>query len=486
MEITHYLFAATPIKEITCRMEELGFFSIPHSGMECKKDGGSYIFVENEWKEAGEKYLAKVKDNPACLDKANQDAIQWGKKLFDYGYELLKKDYKNRGNQELADLYNKFEFLHEEAHFRRCPMWVLETGDEVFSQYLIKYLGKEIAAQKLDLNPDVAFAVLSTPLKKNNAAMEREEFLRLAFDLKSDPAINDGLIKERLAKHVEKYCWLPYGITGPAWGEEYFFGAMKELLKKDINKIEEELDNLEKSLAEVKKQQEAIRSRLKLNESHQVLIKLAQDAIDMKSFTKEALFFGYYAAEKLFLEIAERLKIDLRLLRRLMPWEIGEVLKRGQVDRAELEKRYEHSILFVESGKTKVVTGEKAKKLATVMQLYKACQAIGDVNELKGNCARMGYAKGVVRIINKPIEMSKINHGDILVSKMTDPEIMSAMKKAAAIVTDIGGITCHAAIVSRELSIPCVIGTKIATKVLKDGDVVEVDATHGIIRIIRS
>jgi len=72
--------------------------------------------------------------------------------------------------------------------------------------------------------------------------------------------------------------------------------------------------------------------------------------------------------------------------------------------------------------------------------------------------------------------------GDILVSHMTDPEIVVAMKKAGAIITDMGGITCHAAIVSRELGIPCVIGTKIATKVFKDGDEVEVDATKGVVR----
>ena len=77
-----------------------------------------------------------------------------------------------------------------------------------------------------------------------------------------------------------------------------------------------------------------------------------------------------------------------------------------------------------------------------------------------------------------------MNDGDILVSHATDPRYVSIMKKAAAIVADVGGITCHAAIVSRELNIPCVIGTKIATRVLKDGDKVEVDATNGIVKII--
>ncbi|PIY96842.1 MAG: hypothetical protein COY66_02870, partial [Candidatus Kerfeldbacteria bacterium CG_4_10_14_0_8_um_filter_42_10] len=64
---------------------------------------------------------------------------------------------------------------------------------------------------------------------------------------------------------------------------------------------------------------------------------------------------------------------------------------------------------------------------------------------------------------------------------ITNPSLVPAMKKAAAIVTDTGGLTCHAAIVARELNTPCVIGTNIATRVLKDGDLVEVDATRGVV-----
>ncbi len=81
--------------------------------------------------------------------------------------------------------------------------------------------------------------------------------------------------------------------------------------------------------------------------------------------------------------------------------------------------------------------------------------------------------------------MKKMNKGDILVSIATNPDIVPAMKKAAAIITEQGGITSHAAIVSREFNTPCIIGTKIATKVLHDGDLVEVDADKGIVKIIK-
>lgn len=68
---------------------------------------------------------------------------------------------------------------------------------------------------------------------------------------------------------------------------------------------------------------------------------------------------------------------------------------------------------------------------------------------------------------------------------MTSPDYILAMRLASGIITDVGGLMSHAAIVSRELGIPCIVGTKIATKVLKDGDEVEVDADNGVVKIIK-
>lgn len=106
-------------------------------------------------------------------------------------------------------------------------------------------------------------------------------------------------------------------------------------------------------------------------------------------------------------------------------------------------------------------------------------------NELKGQSAFKGYAKGRVRIIKNKHRIHELQDGEILVSPMTTPHFLSAMKRAAAIVTDEGGITCHAAIVAREFQKPCIVGTKTATKVLKDGDFVEVDATRGVVKKIK-
>lgn len=104
---------------------------------------------------------------------------------------------------------------------------------------------------------------------------------------------------------------------------------------------------------------------------------------------------------------------------------------------------------------------------------------ISDTPILSGASASPGVGSGPVKILSSPKEIEKLQKGDVLVASMTSPDYVPAMKKSAAIITDEGGQTSHAAIVSRELGIPCVVGTKTATKTLKDGMIVSVDGASG-------
>ena len=105
------------------------------------------------------------------------------------------------------------------------------------------------------------------------------------------------------------------------------------------------------------------------------------------------------------------------------------------------------------------------------------------LREFKGQVAYKGKVQGVVRVVLSARQIDKVEEGNILVSTMTLPDFLPAIKNAAAIITDEGGIMCHAAITARELEKPCVIGTKIATKLLKDGDIVLVNADTGTVFI---
>jgi len=98
-----------------------------------------------------------------------------------------------------------------------------------------------------------------------------------------------------------------------------------------------------------------------------------------------------------------------------------------------------------------------------------------------GLAASSGQASGVVRVLHSPDEEDKLQPGEVLVAPMTSPDWVPVMKRAAALVTDGGGMTCHAAIVSRELGLPCVVGTRNATVVLRDGEQVTVDGAKGVV-----
>ena len=105
-------------------------------------------------------------------------------------------------------------------------------------------------------------------------------------------------------------------------------------------------------------------------------------------------------------------------------------------------------------------------------------------NELTGQVAYKGTYIGKVSMVLTKEDANNFKEGNVLVASQTTPDFIHAIKKAGAIVADEGGIISHASISAREFKIPCIIGTKIATQVLKDGDMVEVDADRGVVRIL--
>jgi pyruvate,water dikinase len=132
-------------------------------------------------------------------------------------------------------------------------------------------------------------------------------------------------------------------------------------------------------------------------------------------------------------------------------------------------------------GKEEFYSGEKALK--KVVKDLKSPKDI--VENLSGVAASVGKAVGKAKVCMGVSDAKrKMEEGDILITGMTTPDFVPYMKIAAAIVANEGGATSHAAIISRELGIPCIVGTKIATKVIKDDDLVEVDADNNIVRVL--
>lgn len=151
---------------------------------------------------------------------------------------------------------------------------------------------------------------------------------------------------------------------------------------------------------------------------------------------------------------------------------------------AELKERYGHFVIYIDDAKyTETVTLES---FAQTHRLQIAKTTVTSTDQIKGATGCPGVVRGKVRILRKRSEIESLKDGEILVTAMTTPEYVPAMRRAAAVVTDEGGVTCHAAIFSREINKPCVIGTKFATEIFKDGDEVEVDADAGVVRRIQA
>lgn len=165
--------------------------------------------------------------------------------------------------------------------------------------------------------------------------------------------------------------------------------------------------------------------------------------------------------------------------------EITKFFKGEKIDLEEIKRRKNGYVSRLINGETKIMTGAEAEKYRKLVQ-----QDLGQLDEVKGNVANKGKVTGRVRVVSFSAkdyneQVAAFQKGEILVCGMTRPQIVHLCRKAAAIVTDEGGITSHAAVVSREYNVPCVIATRNATKVFKTGDIVEVDADKGIVRKVK-
>ena len=143
----------------------------------------------------------------------------------------------------------------------------------------------------------------------------------------------------------------------------------------------------------------------------------------------------------------------------------GIVIKRGEMN--------------IVSGKKNIETLIKKENISEPFKKY------ANIYEFRGLAASRGKIKGIARVLEDASGISGFKDGEIIVTYMTTIEFTPVFRKAAAVVTDEGGMSCHAAIVSREFKIPCIVGTKIATRVLKTGDEIEVDADKGVVKILK-
>jgi phosphoenolpyruvate synthase/pyruvate phosphate dikinase len=191
----------------------------------------------------------------------------------------------------------------------------------------------------------------------------------------------------------------------------------------------------------------------------------------LRLFGRKSFNRAHELANPLLSEIAGRFEISLKELKFLSPKEIIDLLDGKNIDVASAVKKREKCYFLHIDGKSVLKENE----------MFHAQEALQE--DLKGRGTFPAFYRGDVKVVNTVEDMKKLNYGDVLVTRMTTPDmIASGLERAGAFVTDEGGITCHAAALSREFNIPAVFGTRSATKMLKDGDRVEIDTEKGTVK----
>ena len=220
-------------------------------------------------------------------------------------------------------------------------------------------------------------------------------------------------------------------------------------------------------------------------------MKWRADCLNKCGYVKQAAaeYYAIFSERVLpFLgRVANEVGLTYREMMDVTMAEVEQVLG-GRLNAAALKERalqrlagYNYAFISQKDGHT-LFTEEHAD-IALLKKLIP--QTDENTRELKGAVGNPGKYTGPARVIMNNDDFHKMQVGDVLVTTMTTPDFVILMQKAGAIVTNIGGLLCHAAIISREINKPCVIGTKFATQIFKDGDMLEVDADKGIVKILK-
>jgi phosphoenolpyruvate synthase/pyruvate phosphate dikinase len=335
---------------------------------------------------------------------------------------------------------------------------VSETALEIAK----KYSKSEGEANKLLSTITVASAI-------TGGEKEQDDFLKMCTT--KNP-------KRNAAKHAEKYGWLSIRFfVGNAWTEKDVLARINAANSTDAKK------ELEKRIVHRKEREQQIAQTIKgFSKTDKDLVGLVRDLVFLRTQRTDFFQQSSFYVQPLVKEIAKNFDMTYDELLYLSGAEVLLALE-GKLNAKEVvEKRKIGFIVLFDSDEDKILDGAEANQLVKELPILNRDSA--QAGEIIGKTGYGGKAIGKARIVKSDKDNSKVEQGDILVSMMTTPNFIPAMERAAAFVTDEGGITCHAAIIAREMKKPCVIGTKNATKLIHDGDLIEVDADKGTVKII--
>ena len=442
---------------------ESGFFMKKYLGFgysrflfNFKEDYGNMNYLDEDLKRLGKiivKKLEKDRNYFVKVDRLYCRQVKGSEGLY---RNIEKTDLSRINDKELIGLAKKCcDALKISVGLGHIIEPYALTTDLEIKDELNRYVPEK------DLNG--IFTKLMAPVKKSFVNEQEEHLLKISKERDQKKKLK--LVNE----HIKRFFWIRNGYAG-----------RKVMSKDDVLSDADTIKKKEMDFGRILKEKNDIIRRFRLDKRLVAKIRVTEYLTHWQDKRKINILVAIDYAERVFEVIAERFSLEIRLLRYTAPEEMDIRNLRSKEFAKELESRHNGGIYLWKSRGSIIISGDEYGKFMSKFQ--KVGQE--EVKQLNGMTASAGNAIGRVKICTTLDSIEKFEEGFILVASMTRPEYVPAMKKAVAIITDEGGITCHAAIVSRELGIPCIIGTKVATKALKDGDLVEIKGNHGLVIVL--
>ena len=440
--------------------------------------------------------LSKLK-NVEFAEEHYQKHLLYYQKLLELGEEIHKQPLQLLSKTELYALYSNFYKQYKKFN---ALSFDIDAMDIVLEQRMKEKISVLCSKAKINSKEQLAiYNLLSTPIEPSYVNQEKEEVYQLALEISKDPKLKElfrydtPIIAEKIKNDkkiitafnilVSQFWW-----TGLGWNSgknktvNSFIGEVKEILRQPhLSEEVKQIDELS-STNKLKQQKEKISKELTFDQEMKYFLEVFEKYALFHDHRKEIQMKSTVSMNRMVQEVATRQKIKYEDLLWSWPAEIQKLILTNKIDLTIIEKRKEAFFYLISEDNIEQLTGEIA--------IRRKKEELGSEREnianFQGLTASIGKVTGIAKVCYSPEEaVQNISAGNILVTSMTTPEFVPSMKKAAAIVTNEGGITCHAAIVSRELKIPCIVGTGIATKTIYSGDLIEVNANHGVVNILK-
>ncbi|MBD3313219.1 hypothetical protein GF345_02140 [Candidatus Woesearchaeota archaeon] len=413
-----------------------------------------------ELRKKGEYLFTKHVLDDAELKKEYDQWLDVAKKLKEME-DKLNKGISGMSDKDLAEFLKEWNKVH-------INFWL--TG---FLPELSNWGGELMLKRKLlkfdRKNFIEIFEKLSAPEEVSFFEKEQLELMRMKL---MGPVERE----KQFAVHQMRYYWIANSYcTTRVLDEDWFRKQLSEISEEEARRRIEEIESYAENVKEDKK--EVIEKYSIPEDIVNIADKLAY-CVGWQDYRKTYIFIANHMITQFVREISRRNAIDFKELCYYTTEEIEELAEKGY--KADVKQRFEgFAEYYTERSGISYFEGREAQDLA---RPYVEIDFDPGMKEFKGIVVSTGNRiKAKARVMMKP-EPESMEKGEVLIAPMTSPDYVVAMRKAGAIVTDTGGMTCHAAIVSRELDVPCIVNTKFATKTISTGDIIEVDTKKGIVR----